>query len=100
MLLLAKTTISVSTAKAGWYWDAENGQAFTSPAHKAWLTLPASVDARFLGLLEYETTGIAHPTQNRPSTWYTIGGMKLNGQPTAKGVYIKDGKKVVVGDKR
>ena len=28
--------------------------------------------------------------------WYTIDGMKLNAQPTQKGVYINNGKKVVV----
>ena len=28
--------------------------------------------------------------------WYTIGGMKLQNAPTQKGVYIKDGKKVIV----
>ena len=28
--------------------------------------------------------------------WYTLGGMKLQGAPTEKGVYIKDGKKVVI----
>jgi hypothetical protein len=28
--------------------------------------------------------------------WYTLGGVKLPGAPTEKGVYIKDGKKFVV----
>ena len=28
--------------------------------------------------------------------WYTVGGMKLNGEPTQKGVYINNGKKVVI----
>ena len=28
--------------------------------------------------------------------WYTIGGMKLQGAPTQKGIYINNGKKVVV----
>ena len=28
--------------------------------------------------------------------WYTIGGMKLQSAPVQKGVYIKDGKKVIV----
>ena len=28
--------------------------------------------------------------------WYTIGGMKLEGAPTQKGIYINNGKKVVV----
>ena len=28
--------------------------------------------------------------------WYTLGGMKLNGAPSQKGVYINNGKKVVI----
>ena len=29
-------------------------------------------------------------------SWYTIGGTRLSGKPTQKGVYIHQGKKVVV----
>ena len=28
--------------------------------------------------------------------WYSIDGRKLNGKPDAKGLYIKNGKKVVI----
>ena len=28
--------------------------------------------------------------------WYTVSGVKLQGAPTQKGVYIKDGKKVII----
>ena len=30
------------------------------------------------------------------SDWYTLDGRKLNGKPTAKGVYVKNGKKIVI----
>lgn len=30
-------------------------------------------------------------------TWYTIEGVRLNGQPTVRGMYIYNGRKVVVG---
>ena len=36
--------------------------------------------------------GVAVPAQG----WYTINGMKLEGMPTEKGVYINNGKKVVL----
>ena len=32
----------------------------------------------------------------RADAWYTIDGVKLNSQPSAKGIYIKRGKKVVI----
>lgn len=28
--------------------------------------------------------------------WYTLDGRKLNGMPTVKGMYINNGKKVVI----
>jgi hypothetical protein len=30
------------------------------------------------------------------ATWYDLNGRKLNGMPTKKGVYIMNGRKVVV----
>lgn len=30
------------------------------------------------------------------SDWYTLDGRKLNGKPTAKGVYVKNGQKIVI----
>jgi len=36
--------------------------------------------------------GVAVPAQG----WYTINGMKLEGMPTEKGIYINNGKKVVI----
>jgi len=43
------------------------------------------------------TTGIDNLNVNdNEATWYDLGGRKLNGKPAQKGVYIKNGKKVVV----
>ena len=47
-----------------------------------------------------ETTGILslspNPSPNREGRWYTIDGRRLSGKPTAKGVYINNGRKVVI----
>ena len=87
----------------GWYWGADGGAAFTSGAHKAWLALPPSISfARgFFGLPgDGETTGICpaeiKETAERAGLWYSLDGRKLNGKPSAKGVYIVGGKKVVI----
>ncbi|MBQ9203025.1 MAG: hypothetical protein IJ155_02155 [Prevotella sp.] len=30
------------------------------------------------------------------SVWYTIGGQRLNGQPSKPGLYINNGKKMII----
>ena len=76
--------------------------ATTIPAGKA--LLPASAiptNARDLTFFfEGETTGI-HTVENGQSSiengnWYTLGGQKMNGKPATKGIYIVNGKKIVV----
>jgi hypothetical protein len=43
------------------------------------------------------TTGIdAIGTDDANATWYDLGGRRLQGKPGQKGIYIKNGKKVVV----
>ena len=49
--------------------------------------------------IDGETTGIDNTqlsTVNSNDGWYTLDGIKLNGEPKKKGIYIKDGRKVVV----
>ena len=47
-----------------------------------------------------DATGISNIFGNAElqsdDSWYTIQGMKLNGRPTAKGIYIHEGKTVIV----
>jgi hypothetical protein len=50
------------------------------------------------------TTGEALPQDKvqwskyngQSESWYSISGQKLSGKPTAKGIYIRDGKKIIV----
>ena len=35
-------------------------------------------------------------SQGEADAWYTVNGVKLDGRPTAKGMYIRNGKKVVI----
>jgi hypothetical protein len=93
-----KLTYSDNNDNFGWYWGADEGAAFISPAHKAWLALPASTDAQFLGLPDWEdTTGII-PVGVDPDNgeWYTLQGLKIGKKPTTAGVYIHNGKKVLI----
>ena len=92
-----KLTYSNNNDKFGWYWGAANGAAFTSPAHKAWLALPAS-SAPFLGLPGWEeTTGIVPVGfDSENGEWYTLQGMKVGKKPSTAGVYIHNGRKVLI----
>ena len=71
-------------------------------ATKAYLDLStASTDARILieepdGQVTAISTISADVKTNAAEGWYTINGMKLNNMPTEKGIYILNGKKVVV----
>ena len=93
-----------SGANIGWYWDKDNtdGTGFWSGAHKAWLVLPKSLfqgsGAPFLGLPGWEdTTGIVPVGVNpEDGEWYTLQGLKIGKKPTTKGVYIHNGRKVLI----
>ena len=48
---------------------------------------------------EDNTTGIARLTYGDATengTWYTLSGVRLNGKPTGKGIYVNNGKKIVI----
>ena len=101
---LDPTTIAASTDTQTNY--ACNGKAFvyvkdaiSAGANKAWLEIPASANgARQLKIVFADATGIGAvsglPADN--GDWFDLNGRKLQAAPTKKGVYIKDGKKVVV----
>lgn len=42
------------------------------------------------------TTNYTNYTNKADATWYTINGVRLNAKPTAKGIYIVNGRKVIV----
>ncbi len=86
----------------GWYWGEENGEAFESTPHKAFLALPAYTSARFLALPDFdETSGIASATLGggfaaNNAAWFTLDGRRLNAQPANAGIYLRRGKKVAI----
>jgi hypothetical protein len=70
------------------------------PANKAFIALASSASAPLRGLsfVEEETTNIesVDSGQLTVDNWYTLSGVKLEGEPTEKGVYIHNGKKYIV----
>lgn len=66
-------------------------------AHKAFLILDDSNSKSFSMIFEDGTTGIiALDADNDNNAWYTVEGIKLQEKPTRKGVYIHDGKSIII----
>lgn len=83
----------------GFYFGVENGGAFTVPAGMAYLAVPRSMAVKCF-LLDGSATGIegieAGQTAEAVKTVYTLDGRKVEAQKLPKGIYIVNGKKVIV----
>ena len=71
------------------------------PANKAFLALGSGSSAPLRMVIDddEETTGVASMADgidDMSDEWYTLDGRKLNGKPTTKGLYIVNGKKVMI----
>ncbi len=70
------------------------------PANKAYIALAPSAGAptRGLSFVEEEVTNIVSVDSGQLTvdSWYTLSGVKLEGEPTERGVYIHNGRKEVV----
>ena len=77
------------------------GRTFT--ANKAYLQIPTYIldnSASAVGIIfDDETDGIesiGQGMEDANANWFTLDGRKLNGRPTAKGIYVVNGRKVVI----
>jgi len=103
---LEATQIAASTATQNNY--ALNGKEFVwvmdaidIAANRAWLEIPATTtNSRALTIVFDDVTGMSNnltPALSQgEGAWYDLNGRKLQAAPTKKGVYIMNGKKVVV----
>ena len=97
-------TIAASTSTKSNY--ALNGKQFVwvkealpVAANKCWLEIPNSANAApAMTIVFGEVTGIGviDKGQLTNDIWYDLNGRKLQGRPTKKGVYINNGRKVVI----
>ena len=80
----------------GFYFGAADGAAFTNAAHKAYLVVDDAVDAKFF-LLDGEATGINTIAKfANDGQVYNLQGVRMNGEKLTKGIYVVNGKKVVI----
>lgn len=110
---VAEAMTSVEGAKAyyklanptegiGFYYGAEDGGAFKNGAHKAYLAVMTETMSQMRGFsFDSMTTGINHVVANaehaKSTVIYDLNGRRVNSlNAAAKGVYIVNGKKVIV----
>lgn len=85
----------------GFYWANANGTAFTNGANKAYLAITTGSLSQMRGFsFESMTTGInnvvANTNNSKNAVIYDLNGRRVNSLNAAKGVYIVNGKKVIV----
>ena len=90
-----------------YYPQPASGQNLTIGAQRAYFkigedgaALARQLTAFNFDLGEVETSSLPQPLQKEGSQatagWYTLDGRKLDGKPTKKGIYIYNGKKVIM----
>lgn len=79
----------------GWFWGAQNGAAFRIDGHRAWLALPRQAASRAY-LISGDATGIEDFAEEPAETSYTdLQGRHVK-QPAQPGIYIQNGRKVII----
>lgn len=97
--------LTVKNDVVGFYWGEENGEAFESGAHKAYLAIPAEAsNAKFFvlgtaGDLVSEDGGFVDginevTASDSKKEYFNLNGTRVNS--LRKGIYIVGGKKVVI----
>jgi hypothetical protein len=68
--------------------------------NKAWISIPSDIsNVKALRIVfGGDATGVNEVNEviGVNDKWYDLNGRKLNGMPTKKGIYILNGKKVIV----
>lgn len=93
--------LAVGDEGIGFYWANENGGAFINGANKAYLAVTTGSLSQMRGFsFESMTTGInnvvANTNNSKNAVIYDLNGRRINSLNAAKGVYIVNGKKVIV----
>jgi len=92
--------LTLLNGKVGFYWGAEDGAAFHyTKGHQAYIAVPKTDGAQGASsfLFDAETSGIdgVAATAADAST-YTLTGLRIADQALRKGIYIRNGKKVIM----
>lgn len=85
-------------AGVGFYYGAANGGSFTNGAHKAFLAVPSTLAAGAKSFVFNGATGINGVENNVAGNdaVYSLQGVRMNTQNLRRGIYVVNGKKVVI----
>jgi hypothetical protein len=92
-------TLSAANGKMGFY--KFDGTAATLDPNKAHLEIPTPTSGSrgFIGIGDDETTGLIPSLSTKgegSGFWYSLDGRRLSAQPTQKGVYVRNGQKIII----
>ena len=82
----------------GWYWGAQDGAPFQIGGHKAWLVVPndgTRAEGFTVDGYDIEIIDMASDDEVHNVFYYDIQGRRIS-TPTRSGLYIKNGKKVII----
>jgi hypothetical protein len=84
----------------GFYWNQPNGEAFEMPAHRAYLAVEKTEGTQPVSSFTFSDmgTGINGVIAEEQSVGdiYTLMGVRVNSNSLQKGIYIVNGKKVII----
>lgn len=91
-----KLSLDDEGANVGFYWGKNNGAAFTSGAHKAFLAVKEAIASKAFSfdreVTEVKSVGL-NPARDAV---YSLAGVRMLPSRLPAGVYIKNGKKIIV----
>ena len=91
-----KLSLDDNGANVGFYWGQDNGAAFTSGAHKAFLAVKEAIASKAFSF-DKEVTAVKSVGLNPArDAVFTLAGVRMLPSRLPAGVYIKNGKKIIV----
>lgn len=91
-----KLSLDDEGANVGFYWGQDNGAAFASGAHKAFLALKEAIASKAFSfdkeVTEVKSVGL-NPARDAV---FSLAGVRMLPSRLPAGVYIKNGKKIIV----
>lgn len=91
-----KLSLDDDGANVGFYWSQVNGAAFTSGAHKAFLAVKEAIASKAFSFDKEVTAVKSVGLKSADDAVYSLAGLRMLPGHLPAGVYIKNGKKIIV----